>query len=73
MSSQDFDKEDTTIYKVVVNHEEQYSMVARAQGESARLDRRRKDGDEGRMSRLHRRGLDRHEASELAKEDGGER
>jgi hypothetical protein len=43
MSWHDPDREDTTIYKVVVNHEEQY----------ARVERRRKGGTQGRLSRLY--------------------
>jgi hypothetical protein len=51
------DREDTTIYKVVVNNEEQYSMARRPR-ERAWLERRGQIRPEGRVPGLHQGSLD---------------
>jgi uncharacterized protein YbdZ (MbtH family) len=58
MSWQDPDREDTTIYKVVVNNEEQYSIWPRAQGDPYWLEGRRQGRAKSRVPGLHQRGVD---------------
>ena len=43
------EREDTTIYKVVMNHEEQYSIWPADRENAFGLDRRRQVGHEGRV------------------------
>jgi MbtH protein len=46
-------EEDTTIYKVVVNHEEQYSIWPADRENPLGWERCRKDGTQGRMPGTH--------------------
>ena len=67
----DTQAEDKTIYKVVVNHEEQYSIWPADRKNVAWVDRRGNDRSQGRMPGPYRQGLDRHEAAQPEEADGG--
>ena len=64
-------EEDLTLYKVVVNHEEQYSIWPRRQGKRPRLERCRQRRQQGRMPRIHQGSVDGYAAAQLAEENGG--
>ena len=57
------EEEDLTVYDVVVNHEEQYSIWAAGTGDSAGLEGRREEWAQARMSGIHPGSLDRHAAA----------
>jgi MbtH protein len=56
------DKEDNTIYKVVVNHEEQYSIWPADRENLLGWKDAGKSGSDGMLG-LHQRSVDRHEAA----------
>ena len=62
--------EDTRIYKVVVNHEEQYSIWSADREPPLGWRRSWEKRSEGGVSGIHQGSLDRHAALELAKKDG---
>ena len=65
--------DDKTIYKVVVNHEEQYSIWFADRDLPAGWKEAGKEGAEGGMSRLHRAGLEGHAPAQPQKTDGQSR
>ena len=64
------DEEDTTVYHVVVNHEEQYSIWPASRALPAGWHDVGKSGPKGGMSRLHQRGVDRHATAERSQSHG---
>jgi hypothetical protein len=60
------EEDDTTTYRVVVNHEEQYSIWP----DYKDIPLGWQDGTQSRVPGLHRRSLDRHATTEPAEEDG---
>ncbi len=64
------DDEDLTIYKVVVNHEEQYSIWPANREIAPWLARRREARPQSRVPCLHRRGMDRYAPPQFAKANG---
>ena len=54
------EREDNTIYKVVMNHEEQLLDLAGGPGKSARVEGCRQDGAEAAMPGIHQGSLDRY-------------
>jgi len=57
------DTEDNSIYKVVVNHEEQYSIWPADRENPLGLEGCRQERLQDRMFGLHQRSVDRHEAA----------
>ena len=64
------EREDNTIYKVVVNHEEQYSIWFADREPPLGLERSWQNRPEGGVSGLHQGSLDRHAAAQSEKKDG---
>ena len=64
------EQEDNTIYKVVVNHEEQYSIWSADRENPLGWNDAGKSGPKDGMPRLHQRGLDGHAPPEPPQEDG---
>ena len=62
--------EDTTIYKVVVNHEEQYSIWPAEKENCPWLERWRQERFQDGMPGLYQGSVDRHEAAQPEKENG---
>jgi uncharacterized protein YbdZ (MbtH family) len=64
------DQEDSTIYKVVVNHEEQYSIWPVERENALGWRNVGKSGIKKECSGLYQRNLDRYAPAQPAKEDG---
>ena len=67
------EREDSTIYKVLLNHEEHLFDLAGGQGKRPGLDGCRQERHERRVSGLHKGTLDRHASAQPAQKDGGAR
>ncbi len=64
------DREDNTIYKVVMNHEEQYSIWPAHRENALGWNDVGKSGPEAGVPGLHQGSLDRHASPLPAQEDG---
>ena len=64
------EENDNIIYKVVVNHEEQYSIWPDARQNPLGWNGRQQGRYQGRMSGIHQDSMDGHAPAELEKEDG---
>ena len=64
------DREDNTIYKVVVNHEEQYSIWPAHRENPLGWNDVGKSGPQAGVPGLHQGSLDRHAAALAPQEDG---
>ena len=65
------EREDNTIYKVVMNHEEQYSIWPAERENRARLEGCGQSRSQGGLPGLYQRSLDRHATAKFEKENGG--
>ena len=64
------ENEDSTIYRVVVNHEEQYSIWPDARKKSCRLEGRGQSGRESGMSSLYQGSVDGYATAEFKDGNG---
>ena len=64
------EQEDTTTYKVVVNHEEQYSIWPADRENPLGWRDVGKSGTQGRVPGIYQRSVDRYASAQLAEKDG---
>jgi hypothetical protein len=67
------EREDKTIYKVVLNHEEQYSILPGPQRECLGLERRGEERHKTGLSGIYQRSLDGYASAQFEKENAGKR